>query len=123
MSQVKQLPPHSHKEPLTREQFAALFPADIAYVSPQETKFTQWTITPRREPGTGLARVSVVVPANRRTGALQIKVGGRIGAEPPADKDDLRPLLVYAIGTGKQGVNLVLKNHQSNTLEHTEVFQ
>jgi hypothetical protein len=122
MSQVKQLPPHSEKVALTREQFGALVPGALAYISPNENKFTQWTITPRREPGAGLAQVSIIVPANKRSGALQIQNMGRVGAEPSAGQDDLRPLLVYAIGTGKQGVNFVLKNHQTNTLQHEETF-
>lgn len=93
-------------------QYSSL-PEEIQTMAASYKYATKITITPKKSPGSGVARVHIVAANNMRSGGLQIVkvIRDPVSPIPPADQDDLRPLVLWALGTGTQKYEVHLSSN------------
>lgn len=114
---VTLLPPQIDKQLIVPSDFASLPPMPRMMAS-KNIPVWKVTISPRKSSTSGHCRVTIIAPANYRTGSLILENAGRQPAvSPPEKEDDLRPIIFYAFGTGSQGIKVVLQSNRNNYLE------
>jgi len=99
---VKYLPPIVDKVLIPKAQYNTL-PDFLRPIVANVDHIWKVTITPRKTPDSGLCRAHIIAGASNATGKLILQAIGRTPTqEPPADKDDLRPMSWYAWNKGSQ---------------------
>lgn len=123
LSKVILLPPTIVKQEIKKSEYGTL----PEYLRPLVANFDHiWkvTVTPLKTPESGLCRVNIIAAANLRTGSVILENTGRVPKEaPPADKDDLRPIVHYAWGKGTQTFRVMQFTNSGYYVESKATFE
>lgn len=110
---IRLLEPLVTKECFTKDKYNTL-PSKYQLIAKNFPLVTKLTITPLKSADSTTCGVNILAPSSFGTPGLVLVNDGRIGALPPPNKDDLRPIVYYAFGTGSYKFKINLKTDTNN---------